>query len=146
MDIILYKYDGNDRVIDKPEPGADAITLTGRLRAICNIKNPLITVKYDDRILQCNYAKITAFGRPRYYYVKKVLMGDTIELNMSEDVLKTFAEEIKKSKAFAIRSSQGSFYIPDEMIKKETRTEWQFRKLGNGLNSGNSYILILGGS
>ena len=56
------------------------------------------------------------------------------------------AEDIKKATAFAIRSSQGSFYIPDEMIKKETRTEWQFRKLGNGLNSGNSYILILGGS
>ena len=146
MELILYKFIGNDKKIDKPEPGENAITLQGHLRESCDIKNPIITVSYNAEILKCNYAKITAFDKTRYYFVKKTINGKTIELSLLQDVLKTYAEDIKKASAFAIRSSQGSYYIPDEMVKKETKTEWQFRKLGNGLNSGNSYILILGGS
>ena len=71
MELILYKFIGNDKKIDKPEPPENAITLQGHLRESCDIKNPIITVTYNAEILKCNYAKITAFDKPRYYFVKK---------------------------------------------------------------------------
>ena len=148
LDIKFYKLKLNEKQLNKTlnEPIA---TISGHFRTVFDSLNLQIELKYESykNLISANYLSLQIENDiQRYFFVlnKKINNGILI-LECYEDVLSTFKDDIKKSGGIAIRSSNGSFYLPDELIKKNTKVTWQFRKLGNGLQAGNSYILILGG-
>lgn len=139
----FFSYNGNKNAINKEL--SNPLHIEGHLIEPCDIKNPLIIVKYSDEILTKNYVS-SNLGVERFYFIEKIVIeGDTVKLYLHEDVLQTYRADIQNACGYMLRSSQGNYYLPDEMIKKNTKTEWQFRKLGAGLGSGNKYVLIVGG-
>lgn len=149
MVIDFYNAKFNDKKLNKdlPQP---IMTVNGNFRTIFNILDLCLELKYDlyKQIIKCNYISLQIENDiKRYYFIKnKEIDGNVLILQCHEDVLMTKKEDILTSGGIAIRSSNGSFYLPDELIKKDAKVSWQFRKLGNGLQSGNNYILILGGA
>lgn len=148
MDIKFYKLKLNEKQLNKTlnEPIA---TISGHFRTIFDSLNLQIELKYEayKNIISTNYLSLQIENDiSRYFFVRnKKINNGLLILECYEDVLMTYKDDIKKSGGIAIRSNNGSFYLPDELIKKDTKVTWQFRKLGNGLQAGNSYILILGG-
>ena len=148
MDIKFYKFKLNEKQLNKTLNNPIA-TISGHFRTIFDSLNLQIELKYEDykNIISSNYISLQIENDIiRYYFIRnKKINNGILILECYEDVLMTYKDDIKKSGGIAIRSSNGSFYLPDELIKKDTKVTWQFRKLGNGLQVGNSYILILGG-
>lgn len=148
MDINFYKLKLNEKQLNKTL-NTPIATISGHFRTIFDSLNLQIELKYETykNLISANYLSLQIENDiVRYFFVRnKKINNGLLILECFEDVLNTFKDDIKKSGGIAIRSSSGSFYMPDELIKKDTRVTWQFRKLGNGLQVGNSYILILGG-
>ena len=148
MYIKFYKLKLNEKQLNKTLNSPIA-AISGHFRTIFDSLNLQIELKYEDykNIISANYLSLQIENDiMRYYFIRnKKINNGILILECYEDVLFTYKDDIKKSGGIAIRSSNGSFYLPDELIKKDTKVTWQFRKLGNGLQVGNSYILILGG-
>ena len=148
LDIKFYKIKLNEKQLNK-QLNDPIATISGHFRTVFDSLNLQIELKYETykNLISANYLSLQIENDiPRYFFVRnKKINNGLLVLECYEDVITTFKDDIKKSGGIAIRSSNGSYYLPDELIKKDTKVTWQFRKLGNGLQTGNSYILILGG-
>ena len=148
MDIKFYKLKLNEKQLNKTL-NTPISTISGHFRTVFDSLNLQIELKYESykNLISANYLSLQIENDIiRYFFVRnKKINNGLLILECYEDVLMTYKDDIKKSGGIAIRSNNGSFYLPDELIKKDTKVTWQFRKLGNGLQVGNSYILILGG-
>ena len=125
MDIKFYKLKLNEKQLNKTlnEPIA---TISGHFRTVFNSLNLQIELKYESykNLISANYLSLQIENDiQRYFFVlnKKINNGLLI-LECYEDVLNTFKDDIKKSGGIAIRSSNGSFYLPEELnLSKGTR-------------------------
>lgn len=116
MKIFLYNNTSDPRVIDKSI--TLGTTLTGELKDKCDIENPTILIEGISAI-NYNYAYITEFGR--FYFFKEpptVIANNLVEIKLHVDVLKTYASQIRASKAI-IRRQERAFnkYLNDEEYK-----------------------------
>ena len=65
---------------------------------------------------------------------------------MHVDVLMTYKNNIKNSKARIVRSASNyDEYIIDDMIINESRTRTYQRKIGAGFSKANKYLMLIGG-
>lgn len=90
MKLTLYKYSGDDRVINKTL--TDDNELEGTLRDQADILSPVIALQTDPR--DYNYVYIPEFKR--YYFVHSITQyrKNIWILNLKCDVLKTYENEI----------------------------------------------------
>lgn len=92
----------------------------------CDLLSPTIVIASNTDIRNCNYLNI--FGR--YYFITSITLlpgGGLYQVSAKEDVLKTYANEIKAQRAIVARSSQTyNKYLQDRAFKiysyKNTRT------------------------
>lgn len=120
MQILLYNWAGDPRVIDKPLTAEPNLTLTGTLREECRIEAPSILIQADPR--GQNYAYIPEFNR--YYFIEDITAerNAAFRLDLRVDVLKSFASRILALNVHGIRSSVlQTPYIPDPQAPIETR-------------------------
>lgn len=118
--------------------------IVGWLRDDCDIMNPVIEVEYDDSILSYNYAHLNVLNR--YYYIQNMTISKKrIILHLHEDVLMTYASQIKGCYAHIIRTNSGDAYIIDNMIAKTAQVQVETRKLGQGFNQASQFLLTIGG-
>lgn len=144
MEIILYKTVTESNRLTKVL--TDSKTINGNLQSECSLLNPSITLGFDSSIISThyNYAYISDFDR--YYYVNTpIVNGKTITLNMSVDVLMTYANDIKNSTGRIVRSNKGSKYLNDNLTVPTSEKDLSIRKIGNGFTAKDTYIIELGG-
>lgn len=132
--------------------------LTGTLKAECDIKNPRIQLRIGDSqnikipdITVCNYAYIPNFNR-YYYIVDFVSIRDTIlEVQMSEDVLKSFSDEIYKQKGIVSRTESTAYYtsmLDDPDVYHYADTNIVIQKLASddtAFSKSGSYVMVTAG-
>lgn len=109
MSVILYKYTGDNNVINKAL-GASMFTAAGAFRDDIDVLNPSFSLSdisgADIEIIKdCNYMYISEFGR--YYYItgKTISYNDEIILSGKVDVLRTYAADILSLSAIVERNS-----------------------------------------
>lgn len=120
MQILLYNWAGDPRVIDKPLTAEPNLTLNGTLREECSVEEPSILVQADPR--GQNYAYIPEFSR--YYYIEDITAerSNAFRIRLRVDVLKSFATRIYALQVHGIRSAQiQTPYIPDAQAPIESR-------------------------
>lgn len=142
MQITLYKTESERNRLTKTLTSPSNIT--GALKSNCNIVNPVITLKYDSGLNKYNYCYIPEFGR--YYYIEGMnYINNTIELSLHCDVLMSFKDDIKRSKATITRGNKGSIYLPDARIRNTAQHTITHRKLGTGFSKADSYVITVAG-
>ena len=146
MNITFYKTKSETNKINKTL--VDSIPLVGSIKDNTNIVSPTITVQYNADLLTKNYCYIPVFNR--YYFVNSIeIDGDILLISLSCDVLMSFKNDILSSKVRVIRSSSSKIqYLPDSLITQTAKTNYTFKKLGDGFNvseNTNNYVLVLSG-
>lgn len=98
----LYKQTSEPNRLDKSAYMSLVSTMTGAMRADCDIVNPSITV-YDTAVPKYNYAHIPDFGR--YYYIDNItsVSRNMWRLDMRADVLMSWRSQIGALKAVVSR-------------------------------------------
>lgn len=88
-----------------------------------NVINPVIIIKGDNSILSKNYAYIPDFGR--YYFVHDVEItpNGIYTLTLIEDVLMSWASDIKNCDVMLSRSADfRNYYLKDDRLPVTNRT------------------------
>lgn len=132
MKIYLYKYAGENHMLDKRDYLTDELELEGTLREECNISAPAITIQTDPR--GYNYAHIPVFGR--YYYIGEptAIRANLWRIPLSVDPLTSFADGIKVADCICVRTSRTAFqapYITDPLAQMQA-----FSRTANVILSG----------
>ena len=132
MDITLYKCADDKRVVDK--------TLSGAVSKTCVIKDdnisilsPRVQIAQFNTFKSYNYAYIPDYGR--YYYIDDIAvdLGGLLTISLSIDVLKTYAAQIKASKALIFRQSQNAnALISDGLIPAQVNEVTVTRAFSGG--------------
>ena len=117
-----------------------------------SVINPRLRVSYSaikPHIKDCNYVKIDDFGR--YYFVDDIIVTDTqsVILQCSVDVLKSFENEILQQKCYIERQQYKGNYdiIDDKLIYKQRHKVGTTKISGCPFSRGNisqsSYSIAL---
>ena len=143
MEIKLYNTSSEKNRLSKVLTGE--VSITGYLSEESDVLNPTITVGYNTSLLSKNYCYIADFGR--YYFITGfTIINQEIVLFLHVDVLMTYKNNIKNSKARIVRSASNyDEYIIDDMIINESRTRTYQRKIGAGFSKANKYLMLIGG-
>lgn len=143
MIIKLYSTSSEKNRLSKVLTGE--VNVTGYLSEDTDVLNPAITVGYNTSLLSKNYCYIADFGR--YYFITGfTVTNEELILFLHVDVLMTYKNDIKNSKARIVRSASNyDEFIVDDMIINESRTRTYQRKIGAGFSKANKYLMLIGG-
>lgn len=120
-----------------------SVTLQGELTTESNVVSPSIIVGYNADYLASNYCYIPAWGR--YYFITEITVdGQLMTLHLHCDVLKSFSNDIKTSKATITRSNRGNVNIADNRARATERSTVQYRSLGTPFKSAATYVILKG--
>lgn len=138
----FYTYRGYDKTF--PKTLTSGIAKTIQLREYVDIYDLTIRINYDASILRKNYVYIDTFNL--YYWLRVEIEGNTMVLHLTCDVLQSFSNDIKNSVAHIVRSeSKPNYYLPDNMITRESEINVYSRKIGVGFTADDKYLITIGG-
>ena len=146
MDITLYTNSSERQAITKTL--STGYQLTGSLRNESSVINPSILIEIDNPS-SYNYAYISEFNR--YYFITDIISVRTNlwRINMSVDVLMSFASDILDLDVIVSDISSGenpvSTYIEGEQWKSTVKTKTDVINFPSGLLNDGEYILITSG-
>lgn len=114
--IKLYKFSGENELVDKSRFLSDEISFSGVLKEETNIMSPSIVIEATN-LIGYNYAYISEFGR--YYYINSIdsVSNKLWRINLKCDVLYTYNAQIRQQQA--IIDKQESEYI-NKMVNDGT--------------------------
>lgn len=127
MNIKLYQNKDPANKVSKtlPEP---TLNLSGTLREGTSILSPVIMIKADTTILNCNYAHIEEFKR--YYFITDIesVTDELWRITLAVDVLTSFSTYIYSQTGFVERNQTNANYsIEDkklDLLLNEKIKEW----------------------
>lgn len=146
MNITLYTNSSERQAINKTL--SNGYQLTGSLRNESSVINPSILIEIDNPSYY-NYAYISEFNR--YYFITDMISVRTNlwRINMSVDVLMSFASDILNLDVIVSDVSSGenpvSTYIEGEQWKSTVKTKTDVVNFPSGLLDNGEYILITSG-
>lgn len=144
MTFKLYYNTSDTKTVNK---SIELLTeLTGQFKEQSSILEPHIILENTESTVKCNYVYISTFKR--YYYVKNqiVLNSQLIQLNLKVDVLKTYADNIKKLTAFVLRQENVyNVHFNDNMLPIRSDTNYKVYAFGNVPEDYQFYITTNGG-
>lgn len=144
MNVILYQYNGDPRVLNKyltKIATVDIIAITNDT----DILTPSIII--GTRAFNFNYVYIPNFNR--YYYVNdiKLMSGERIQIDLGVDVLMSHKAAIYNTRVIANRSASNSDpYIIDDKIGSRDKAQIYIRNVGGSPFNTKSYVLTVGGA
>lgn len=123
----------------------DEVILSGALRNKSDVVEPVFLYESSTGINR-NYAYIPDFGR--YYFIKKieVVKNNFYQLQLSIDVLKTYATQIKALTCIIKRQeNKYNLYLDDPEFKAYTYNRIQTKKFTYGFSSTPYFLLTVAG-
>ena len=144
MNMILYQYNGDPRVLNKyltQIATVDIIAITNDT----DILKPSIII--GTRAFNFNYVYIPNFNR--YYYVNDIelMSGERIQIDLGVDVLMSHKTAIYNTRVIADRSASNSDpYIIDDKVGSRDKSQVYIRNVGSTPFNTKSYVLTVGGA
>ena len=145
MTIKLYKYNGDNRKVDKDLNIVQTISNANVITSM-NIIDPVIVLDMDmsfDAIRSFNYIYIADLKR--YYYVTniEILENGFLKVNCHIDVLKTYASDILNSTQYIKRQEHKcSFQLADSEYNIKANRNLTIKNFGNEIIQPNEYFIL----
>ena len=149
MKIIFYKVTDDRIVMNKDISGTHKIKeVTGTWKTDCNVLEPNIEVAYDGSLMSANYCYIGDFGR--YYFLEPpVLSTQRMLFKCSVDVLKSYADDIKKLRCVIARQQDPEYhsnrYLNDGMFRALQPKNVLTFNFPNSFSTDGALVLAVGG-
>ena len=144
MEIKLYTNNSEMNKINKNL--TNELSLTGSLRDVANIVNPVITIQIAN-ISDYNYVYIPDFGR--FYFISDIVVIRTglYTLSLSVDVLESFKSEILNLPVILSNTQNvgSTNYLPSNVFLNNVKNKTDILNFPNGLNDSGEFILITAG-
>lgn len=123
------------------------LSLEGKLRGECTIKNPVIDIASTVNIPSYNYAYIPEFDR--YYFIDNIssIRNGIWSIAMTCDVLMSFRTSILNSYAIINHTQENEItqYMSSDIWKTLVKDKTDIINFPNGLLETGEYILITAG-
>lgn len=145
MEIIFsYNQSENNQLNKILTPGKK---LTGELRTIANVINPVIRFE-NDEFMRYNYCYIPSFRR--YYFIQSIdsVSNQIFDVTFNVDVLMSFRGDIAQLSAIVDKQAQyenGDEYIDDSSLVMDNLMFTRIYNFPQGFNDTPEYILITAG-
>ena len=141
MTLKLYVYGKNFKIINKNVESFLISSYDFEFKNYYNLINPSVIIdvndEYDVKVAPSNYCKIEDLNR--YYFIKNktFLSKNLVQLDLEEDVLTTFKNDILNSTQFISRTTNGNVLIEDNKLPLSYK-----RTISEGVleSSANSFI------
>lgn len=83
----------------------------------CTVSDPVVLLRYDTDLVNCNYAYVQDFGKYYYCSAPVLIPGNMMQINMHRDVLMTYSAGIYNvTSVIARQENSGLTLIPDANI------------------------------
>lgn len=138
IDVIFYKFKGRSNEVSKTL--GEGATMRGWLRNDFNVFQPTLNVRNKD-LMQYNYCYILG----KYYFVDSVITSaDTYNLQLTEDVLMTYKDNILQSVGVVTKRANADKYISNRTNVYNVKPQKQKLSFSNGglFNDEGSIIMI----
>lgn len=119
------------------------------LKEQTSILNPIITLAYDESLLNCNYCYIKQLKR--YYYIKNIVIGynQALEMELYIDVLMSWKSYILSLNCFIQRQeyNYNPYFVDGELLTRADKTQI-IQNVGSvgGDNTIRYYLTTTGGN
>ena len=143
MNITFYNNLSDPNTINKSLN--EIMTLSGELKASCDVINPIITIE-NHGMINANYCYIPEFGR--YYFIVKqtIITNNIISVELRVDVLESFKTEILALSCIIDNSTiNNDRYLHGSEWVATVKTTTSIKQFPSGLNESGQYILITAG-
>ena len=145
FDIKLQTNLSEDNKVDKTL--VDIVTLSGVLKEETSIIDPVIKVEADlADLTACNYLTVDTFGRS--YFVRNIrsIRAGLVELTCHVDVLSSFKDSIRQSKAILRRQAiNWNLYLNDGSLRVYQNPNVITRPFPSGFSTY-EFVLAVAGS
>ena len=145
MTIKLYKYNGDNRKVDKDLNIVQTISNANVITSM-NIIDPVIVLDMDmsfDAIRSFNYIYITDLKR--YYYVTniEILENGFLKVYCHIDVLKTYSSDILNSTQYIKRQEHKcTFQLADSEYNIKANRNLTIKNFGSDIIQPNEYFIL----
>lgn len=120
-------------------------TISAIFKDDTSITSPVLLVKRDDAIMQCNYVKIPSLNRVYFVEDKKTVTNGMIELYCECDLLSTaYNQLLNENCILEKQESINNAYFVDN-LPTENRIQVVFKEFPKGLENTMYYYLLIGG-
>lgn len=133
MTITVYTNSSDKRVVAKTITQVSTST-TAKLLDECSVLNPQIVIDYAAALLTANYVYIPTFSR--YYFIDNitVLDGKRIQLDLSVDVLMSYATPIKALTCVVKRNTNlYNLYLDDPYFQAYNKKQIQTKIISSSV-------------
>lgn len=122
-------------------------TLSGNLKNECSIINPTIIVEGSiDTFKNCNYMRISNFGRSYFVTNIRSLRNNLVEISGKVDVLQSFASSILSNSAIIKRQeTDWNLYIDDGSLHLYANPIITTHTFPNGFGQNEFLLAVAGG-
>lgn len=145
MNVEIYKNLSENSVIGKIKTLVYSTECD--IKGESSIINPVLILKYNEKIFESNYIYIPAWSR--YYFIDdvRVLTGGRVEVSLSVDVLESFKDSILELNVILSDTEQTGLnnYLPSESFVVNCKHKTDIVNFSNGLLDNGEYILITAG-
>lgn len=145
MFLKLYNNTSEKNAITKTL--TNELSLEGKLRGECTIKNPVIDIASTGNIPSYNFAYIPEFDR--YYFIDNIssIRTGIWSIAMTCDVLMSFKTDILNSYAIINHTQENEItqYMSSDIWKTLVKDKTDIINFPNGLLETGEYILITAG-
>ena len=142
MNIIFMRTTDDNRCLNKKTTTVKETT--GKLKGDVSIVDPVIIVKHFNGFNKTNLVYIPYVGR--YYFVKNITLmpSDFLEIELHEDVLMTYASDIKSVRGLVKRQEKlYSDYIVDYKMLTQVQRKVSKVNVGKVGTTNGSIILTV---
>lgn len=144
MNLTLYVNNSEKNKIGKNL--TNDFSLSGTLRDITNIINPVILIELNE-IGNYNYCYIPDFNR--YYFITEITVIRTglFAISLMVDVLESFQTSIKNLSVILLNTQNvgTNNYLSSQVFRNNVKSKTDIINFPNGLNDSGEFILITAG-
>ena len=138
----VIAYTNNSEINRVGKSLTQVASYTGSLKGACDVLSPVITLQLNAVPTNVNYMYVEEFSR--YYFVTgwTVEITGLVTVSLSVDVLETYKELIKATRAIIERQEKKyNVYLPDGAFRAEQKTQSQIVAFPQGFSKSSSILL-----
>lgn len=143
--VVMMNNASDNNVVDKVVTTINTVSCA--LKDPTELRRPVLRLAGDSIVSGTNYCWIEALGRFYFTGEKTQLTAGIVELQLHVDVLMSFKESMRRSRALVeVVGNAVNPYIESEIWTPDVRRTTHVKNFSSGFNNTPEYVLLTAGA
>lgn len=143
--VVMMSNGSDNNVVDKAVTTISTVSCA--LKDPTEMVNPVLRLAVDSVVSGANYCWIEALGRFYFIREKTQVTAGMVELQLHVDVLMSFKDSIRRSRALVeVTGNAVNPYIDSEIWTPDVRRTTHVKNFSSGFNNAPEYVLLTAGA